>query len=220
MWFHPVYWTGVIGSTTDSVAAGRLYVRPTAFSAVSPSLSFSLAHTCTLSSLAIALHCPSSPPAPPSMCLCWMGMEAPFFSQAEHPRRDALKNVPYVRRVGPLTPTRPAPETRKKQQVFVTACEQDLKFLPLSDAERPWLWPFVVSAIRKWEPWMQNSFFWKRTPGRKMLIAKWAKLLEHPSYKVFVCILPFCYFIRKLSSWKVVIILHTWKKKKSDLSER
>ena len=35
-----------------------------------------------------------------------------------------------------LAPDPICPETREKQQVFVTACKQDLKFLPISVAER------------------------------------------------------------------------------------
>lgn len=71
MWFQPIYWAWVIGSTTSSTATGSLRVRQTAFSATS--LSFSL------SSITVALHFLFSPHSPRSTCLRWMGWKRHSF---------------------------------------------------------------------------------------------------------------------------------------------
>lgn len=73
-----------------------------------------------------------------------------ILSPAEHPRREAVKNAPYVQGWD-LSPQQRLPPNEEKQQVFVAACNHDLKFLSLSDAERPPLRPLVVLGIAKWE---------------------------------------------------------------------
>lgn len=138
MWFQPLYWSGVIGSMTDSVGTGMLYVRLTAFSAFSLSLSLSFAPR--IQSLYIAgFHLP---PLHPRVFPEWRWKL--ILLSAAHPRQDcALRTGSRARS------PRPDPPQNEEKQVFVSACKQDLKFHPLSDAEGPWLWPRVVSGINQ-----------------------------------------------------------------------